>query len=481
MLTGVEELIQTQNTMAEVDQVSGQQTPEIVLNTQQQRAVDLVRQGSNVFLTGPAGTGKSLTLSKIVEAALDLDEDVYVTATTGVAAAQLKDAAGPVGVRTFHSWAGIGLGKYPASAHAKFIRRNKEARERIINTDLLIVDEISMLDPDFLAKVNDVVQIVRGWDPATRHIADKPFGGIQLVFTGDFGQLPPVQKQKGKPPKFLFQDPLWEKLIDETAVLSQVYRQKDQAFVDLLQRLRENTLTDDDVKTIQATSSNKLGDDKLQPTVLYCHNANVDKLNMEELQLLDGQTYRFNSIDTGFESNVKAANFSFPQSLPLKVGAQVMLLINQDTEEGLINGSRGFVSGISLDGGDDGGPVVEVTYTGGVVCSYERTLQEDKDEFDRLKASRKQFPFRLAWAMTVHKSQGMTIDLLDVDLRGAFEISQAYVAISRGVGLDRMRVRNFRRESVKISHAVMQFQNSLKRARDVATSEQPKQKIAKVL
>lgn len=397
-----------------------------------------------------------------------MDEVVYVTATTGVAAANLREAAGQVGVRTFHSWASIGLGKYAASAHAKFIRRNKEARERIVNTDLLIIDEISMMDPDFLAKVNDVVQIVRGWDPATRHIADKPFGGIQVVFTGDFGQLPPVTR--GGKPSFLFQDPLWDKIVDNTVILTQVYRQKNQEFVDLLMRLRMGTLTEADVQRVRATESNTLGDDKLKPTTLFCRNADVDRMNLDELLKLDGQAYIFKAGDDGSEKAIKAANFTYPADLPLKVGAQVMLLINECPELGLINGSRGFVSDITVDGAEDGGPTIEVTYGDDLVRTYGRHKQEDKDETDRLLASRKQFPFKLAWCMTIHKSQGMTIDLLDIDLRGAFEISQAYVAISRGVGLDRMRVRNFSRDCVKTSSDVLQFQHKLKRSRDSVAS-----------
>lgn len=454
------------------------QTPKIVLNKDQQSAVDLVRNGANVFLTGAAGTGKSLTLSSMIDQALDLDEVVYVTATTGVAAANLREAAGQVGVRTFHSWASIGLGKYAASAHAKFIRRNTEARERIVNTDLLIIDEVSMMDPAFLAKVNDVVQIVRGWDPATRHIADKPFGGIQLVFTGDFGQLPPVTRHGAKP-TFLFQDPLWEKLIDNTVMLSQVYRQKNQEFVDLLMRLRTDTLTDADVKAVRATAGNTLGDDKLKPTTLFCRNADVDRMNLEELAKLDTPAFSFKSSDSGGEKAIKAANFTYPVYLPLKVGAQVMLLTNECPEMGLINGSRGFVSDITVDGAVDGGPTIEVTYGDNLVRTYERQKQEDKDEVDRLLASRKQFPFKLAWCMTIHKSQGMTIDLLDIDLRGAFEISQAYVALSRGVGLDRMRVRNFSKDSVKTSPDVLQFQQQLKRPRESAACTSGPTKIIK--
>jgi ATP-dependent DNA helicase PIF1 len=441
-----------------------EQKPTIELNEEQKRAVALVRKGENIFLTGPAGTGKSLTLEHIIKDAEELGEQVYVTATTGIAASHLGSVS--TSVRTFHSWAGIGLGKYPASSHAKFIRRNPVARERIVQTDLLIVDEVSMLDADFLAKVNDVVKIVRSKDPGTSHLADKPFGGIQLVFTGDFGQLPPVQKNRPTP-RFLFEDPLWSQLVNETVVLSRVYRQKDKSFVDLLTRLRNNTVTNEDVARIRATVNNDLGDGTIKPTVLFCRNMDVDRMNMQELQKLEGKAYTFKCSEFFMNEHAKkdfGSGFNLPADLPLKVGAQVMLMKNDNPAAGLVNGSRGVVTAINLSGDNpDELDSIEVKFLNGEVRTYERHTQESKDESGAVVAWRKQFPFKLAWCMTVHKSQGMTIDLLEIDLRGAFEVAQAYVAISRGVGLDRMRVRNFTRECVKTSPTVLQFQHSIER------------------
>lgn len=453
--------------------------PTITLNEDQQSAVDMVKDGKSIYITGPAGSGKSLTISKIIEQAREMDEEIHVTASTGVAASQLR---GLTGVRTFHSWAGIGLGKYAASAHAKFIKRNQDTRDRIIGTDILVIDEISMIDPQFLAKVNDVVQIVRSWDPSTRHIAKKPFGGIQLVLTGDFGQLPPVQKGKSGAPKYLFQDPLWKKLVDDTVVLTNVYRQQDQEFVDLLMRIRSNRMTDADVATLRGTASNKLGDGKLKPTVLFCRNCDVDRMNLEELRKLEGPCYKFVANDRYETEQAKKdcrSTFASPETLPLKVGAQVMLTINQNPNAGLINGSRGVVTDITMADpaiqGSEAG--ITVTFANGQQVFYNRHLQESQDDNGKVVASRKQFPFKLAWCMTIHKSQGMTIDLLDIDLRGAFEVSQAYVAISRGVGLDKMRIRNFRKDCVLTSHAVLQFERDLlckKRQRESITADASK-------
>lgn len=449
---------------------------ELTLNDEQRRALQLVRRGENIFLTGPAGTGKSLTVSEIIKEAESIGEVVAVTATTGLAASHLSHVSSSV--RTLHSWAGIGLGKYPPSTHAKFINRNPTARERIVNTDILVVDEVSMLHPDFLSKVNDTVKLVRKRNPHTSHIADKPFGGIQLVFTGDFGQLPPVQKDR-KPPSYLFQDPIWTELIDKTVVLTQVYRQKDKAFVDLLTRIREGRITNEDVELIRSTTNNELGDGSIAPTVLFCRNVDVDRMNYKELAKLEGEHHKFVCKDWYADERAMKefkSTFNMPEVLPLKVGAQVMLLKNLSPEDGLVNGSRGIVTSISLaDAEQDTVDQVQVKFLNGMTHNFERVTQESTDENGVAVATRTQFPLRLAWCMTIHKSQGMTIDLLEIDLRGTFEVAQAYVAISRGVGLDRMRVRNFTKDCVIASPSVIQFQKELtrKRARDGETEGAP--------
>lgn len=399
-----------------------------MLNEQQQRAVDIVNGGSNLFLTGPAGTGKTYTIKTIVEESKKLGKVVNLTASTGIAASL-------IGGTTLHSWAGIGLG------NRKFVPAG--ARDKINSCDLLIVDEVSMLDSVYLSKVEQSVSRVRR--------SRKPFGGIQLVFTGDFGQLPPIQKDR-ETPYYLFQDELWNRLKFTTVCLRDVYRQSDRDFVELLLRLRDNTLTDEDIELIQSTKTNKLDNGNIKPTILYCRNRDVDRMNMLELAKLDGESVVSKAEEYFRDSEVeKSITFNLPSELALRVGAQVMLLFNDEID--LVNGSRGIVDAI----GDE---TITVRFNNGRIKDYTKYKQEFTDSNGKVIAYRKQYPFRLAWCLTIHKSQGMTIDLLDIDLYGAFAYAQAYVAISRGVGLDKIRVRNFNRNSVLVSKVVRQFYKS---------------------
>lgn len=400
------------------------------LNEQQQRAVDLINEGKNVYLTGPAGTGKSYTIKTIVKESNDKGKIVHLTASTGIAASL-------IGGSTLHSWAGIGLG------NRKFV--NNSARERILDCKLLIIDEISMLDYQYVSKVDLMVRKIKR--------NDNIFGGIQLLLTGDFGQLPPVQKNR-ETPFYLFQDELWNRMELNVVNLTQIYRQRDKEFVELLMRLRGNELTDEDIELIQSTKNNNLGDNQIKPTILYCRNRDVDRMNMMELAKLDGESIVCKAEDFFKNKELeKSITFNLPEELALKVGAQVMLLFND--EQDLVNGSRGIVDSIKNSN------TITVRFYNGRVKDYTQYKQEFTDEHGKIVAYRKQFPFRLAWCLTIHKSQGMTIDLLDVDLYGAFAYAQAYVAISRGVGLDNIRIRNFDRKSVLVSKVVRKFHNEM--------------------
>lgn len=447
----------------------------IKLNEEQLRACNAVAEGHNLFLTGPAGTGKSLTISKIIERAEASGKTVYVTASTGVAASLLGTAMGCPGVRTFHSWAAIGLGKYAPSAHAKFIMRNERARERIQGTDLLILDEVSMMDFDYMSKVNDVMQIVRR--------SNQIFGGIQVVFAGDFYQLPPTQKGRMEP-YYLFESQLWADLIEKTVILKQVYRQSKQEFVNLLMNLRDSRIDQSVHDTMDMLGKNRLKvENGIKPTMLFCRNMNVDAVNMMELKRIDETLFTFKSEEK-YKSEVEKKehkdSFSFVDDLKLKVGAQVMCLINMDPELGIVNGSRGVVTHIHSkehpqeyrDDEDVGvEEYVEVRFLTGYTHRFTREKQEATSQVGEVVASKTQYPFKLSWALTIHKSQGATIDLLDVDLAGCFAPGQAYVAISRGTSLDTLRVRNFSKRAVITSPKVVAFHDTIesmdrKRKRD---------------
>lgn len=472
-----------------MDERSKHQTMDsITLNEEQTRACNAVAEGHNLFLTGPAGTGKSLTISKIIERAQELGKQVYVTASTGVAASLLGTAMGCSGVRTFHSWAGIGLGKYAPSSHAKFIMRNERARERIQGTDLLILDEVSMMDFDYMSKVNDVLQIVRK--------SNQVFGGIQVVLAGDFYQLPPTQKGR-KEPYYLFESQLWADLIEKTVILKKVYRQSKQEFVNLLMNLRDCRIDQSVHEIMDKLQKNRLKiENGIKPTMLFCRNMNVDAVNMAELKRIDRPMYSFKSQEkykSESEKKEHKDSFSFIDELKLKVDAQVMCLINMAPELGIVNGSRGVVTHIhskehpnecrqeDIDLGAE--EYVEVRFLNGYVHRFTREKQEATNQVGEVVASKTQYPFKLSWALTIHKSQGATIDLLDVDLSGCFAPGQAYVAISRGTSLDTLRVRNFSKRAVITSPKVVHFHEQIqimdrKRKRDdFDTPIEKKQKV----
>ena len=440
-------------------------TDEITLNDQQLKVIEHVKNGRNVFVTGSAGTGKSLVIEHIKKAARELGRCVCVTAMTGVAASNVNGS-------TLHSWASIGLGKAEPRKHAFYVKKSENALTRYLDTDILIVDEISMADYDYINKVNAVAKLVRG-------NLSESFGGIQVVFSGDFFQLGPVQKNKQT--KFLFEDYVWTRVIDECVHLTHIYRQRNQDFVDILQKIREGDVSEDTIKKIDSTKHNKLvNSNGIKPTTLFCRNLDVDAINKSSIKKIEGEMFNNDSVDYYLDDSYKKLyekSFTMQPDLQLKVGAQVMLLINLNVEGGLVNGSRGVVSKFVRDKGkedddecdpdDHTGRVsgIGVKFSNGreeVIQPFKQEFRDDDDSMEApAKAYRIQYPLRLAYALTIHKSQGLSIDCLEIDLRGCFAHGQAYVALSRATSFENLRVKNFSKKCIITSEVVKNFYNNL--------------------
>lgn len=249
--------------------------------------------------------------------------------------------------------------------------------------------------------------------------------------------------------------------MEKQVLLTKVYRQENAEFIDILMQIRNCKMTKDTIKKIKDTARHRFDGD-IRPTKLSCRNMDVDVVNMRELEKLPGDAVKFKCRDFYENDDIQKKfkkTFQYPEFISLKPGAQVMLLVNMP-DLGLVNGSRGVVVGI--DNENENEPLVNVKFSNGVVTDLKMETREITDDDDEVIASRCQFPLKLAWCMTIHKSQGQTIELLDVDLKNTFTYAQVYVALSRGVSLKNMRVRNFDPMSVRTAPAVIEYYRQIK-------------------
>lgn len=402
------------------------------MDNDQHRAVELAKSGSSFFLTGAGGTGKTYVLRSIVDSLKKQSKDVSLTAMTGCAALLLGS-----GAKTLHSWAGIGLGRETVQSLVVKLRKSFKAKKNWLAADTLIIDEVSMMTPDLLDKLDEIGRIIR-------KMPSKPFGGLQVILVGDMYQLPPVNKDSEEP-QFVFESKAWSQCIQDIVILRTVHRQSDPVFLKILDEARAGRLSDESVailETRRTTSWKKL---EIKPTLLFTRRADVEQINMSQLQKCEGPDVVFKTktvkttqlsfaatrdqeIQWAIEKMDK--NGSYVPELTLRKGSQVMLLTNKDVEHGLVNGSRGVVERF-CDGPE---PLPMVKFRNGEVIIIEPASWKSED-VDGLE--RQQIPLRLAYAITIHKAQGATLDCALIDIGDStFEYGQAYVALSRVRSLD---------------------------------------------
>lgn len=423
-----------------------------LLSADQKRLVDAALEGKNVFVTGSAGTGKSFVFRHVIDLlkAKYPPNTVYVTASTGIAAT-------PLGGITLHGYAGVGLGEDTVEVILTKLEKNKPARDRWQKTRVLIVDEISMVSPAFFSKLDRIGRAVRSRQ-------EMPFGGIQLVLAGDFFQLPPVVKGPGgaNGMRFVFETDAWKQAVTTIIELTEIFRQTNSDFVSLLQRVRRGAITDEDHKTLLSRLNVKLpSTNGILPTRLHTHRKSVDSDNEKALAALPGEEVSFVAVDDKIE---KAAydqlqkNCLAPANLVLKRGAQVMLLKNLNPPH-LVNGSRGIV--IDFIKNKDGVTEPQVLFDNGLKIVVEKAVWKIERHKNVVVAMRTQTPLCLAWAFSVHKCQGMTIDKAEIDISGCWDPGQAYVALSRCTSLEGMRLLGYNRFAIKASDKVKEFYQSL--------------------
>ncbi len=423
-----------------------------------------VGRGENVFVTGGGGVGKSHLLRMLVSSLRACGKRVAVTATTGVAGLQ-------IGGTTLHSFVGLGLAEESVDELVKkLLEQRRDVRKRLRETDVLIVDEISMMPPAYFYKVDRIAR-------SARERPDAPFGGMQLVMFGDFFQLPPVNRNRPVgAEQFCFQLPDWERYAARTYELSTVWRQKDPGFAELLQRVRRGDQTADDVALLRTrvrrpAESLPIDAGAVRPTRLYCYKKDVEEVNNAFLRKIAEPTFRFRAsfsvvdlagraVNRATSRRVEAEikkNCPVPDLLLLKRGAQVMLVTNHLGRAGLVNGSRGVVEGFA-------GPFPRVRFANGrtvTVGPHDWTVRNEAAGYE---ARLTHVPLILGDAITIHKCQGMTFDDVEIDIGRTFDDGQAYVALSRASTLDGMHLLSFHPSSIRTNATVREYYDGLRRS-----------------
>jgi ATP-dependent DNA helicase PIF1 len=438
------------------------------LSKEQQLAFNKYVQGENIFITGSGGTGKSALIRCIHKHAYSRFRDIQVTALTGCAAVLLNCKA-----KTLHSWAHIGLGNGSIEQLVTKIKKNKFAKQLWKNTEILVVDEVSMLSLKLFNVLNEIGKVIRG--------NQKPFGGIQVIFSGDFFQLPPVgDKEEPDTQRFCFESDDWNAVFhrDNQIQLKKIFRQTDEIYAAILNQIREGKIKRKSNDLLLQYVGRPLDPNLVaEPTKLYPTRNKVENINLTKMLALEGdekvfclkylkdiemtkadRTIRaeFSDKDIQIELDFLSNNLICDKEMTIKVGAQVMCIINIQSDSGMevCNGSQGIVTGFCEITGNP-----KVKFNNGIERIMVRHIWAS-DKIPGIGVS--QVPLILAWALTIHKSQGATMDAAEIDVGcGIFECGQTYVALSRVKTLNGLYLTSFDATRIRINKKVKEYYDSL--------------------
>lgn len=400
-------------------------------------AFNLLKMGGNIFLTGPAGSGKTYLLNQYIRYLKENNVIVAMTASTGIAATHLQG-------QTIHSWSGIGIKDELSDEDLEKLFKKSNIKQNYKKTKVLIIDEISMLHPHQLEMIDTIARYMLA--------SNLPFGGIQVILCGDFFQLPPVSSRSSQAEKqFAFESSIWKNNTFNVCYLEEQHRQGDDLLLTVLNDIRSGT-AGEHTKVPLRTRYKKEPHGETKATKLYTRNVNVDSMNEQELATLPTQEKIFTMKTSGFPALVEGLKKSClaQEQLKLKIGAEIIFIKN-DPQGRYVNGTRCVVVG--FDKSLDSWPIVRTYDNRIIVACAEEWKFEDHSGY--VMATLLQIPLRLAWAMTVHKSQGMTLDAAEIDLGDAFEPGMGYVALSRVRSLTGLKLMNLNEMALKVHPKVL--------------------------
>ena len=408
----------------------------------QDQSFSIMKTGVNIYLTGSAGSGKTYLLNKYIAYLEEHNIPVAVTASTGIAATHMNGM-------TIHSWSGIGIKNYLDEREMEQLEEKKYLWKRFEKARVLIIDEVSMLHGSQLDMVEKVCRRFKR--------NDKPFGGLQVILSGDFFQLPPINKSgEENESGMVYNSASWQILNPAICYIEEQHRQEDDTLTEILNTIRSNQMEEYHYELLRGRIDAKLKSE-VKATKLYTHNINVDNLNDVELSLIENEERISMMTSNGPEHLVDILKKSClaHEKLKLKIGAEVMCVKN-NFEEGYVNDSRGKVISFSKE---TGYPIVEL-YNGKKIALKPELWAIEED--GKIKASVSQIPLRLAWAITIHKSQGMSLDNAEIDLRSTFAYGMGYVALSRVRTLEGISLVGFSADSLRVDPKILEFDQDLK-------------------
>ncbi|MDY0302617.1 MAG: AAA family ATPase [Candidatus Moranbacteria bacterium] len=401
----------------------------------QEIALKILASGSNVFLTGSAGTGKTFVINKYIQYLRERGVEPAIVAPTGIAASH-------IGGKTIHSFFSLGIRENIEDYYLRWLKKQPFLEKRFKYLKVLIIDEISMVSPELFASMDRILKAFKE--------NEKPFGGVQVVLSGDFFQLPPVAKGP-RQIKFVWQTELWQETGLRICYLQEKFRQGEDDLAGILDEIRSGEVSEGSMDIFRSCYKKNLTAE-FNITKLYTHNIDVDRINDTELNKLPGKEIIFKANTKGSRQNLERIfkGSLVQEELRLKKEATIIFIKN-NYGAGYINGTLGRVVDFEKD---NSFPIVELFDGKRIVVSPEEWLWED--DKGKIKAVVKQLPLKLAWALTVHKSQGMTLDAAEIDLSKTFEIGQGYVALSRIKSIRGLRLMGLNDIALRVDEAVLE-------------------------